>query len=298
MKVLVVEDSPGHALLVRELLADAAPGEFEVSVVGSLAETVAILLGMDRPQLDCILLDLGLPDSAGMQSFEQVRTAALDAPVVVHSGHDDDALALACVRAGAQDYLTKGATGKEIARALRHAAERKRRENVLARQALHDPLTGLPNRTLFLDRLRQALSRLGRTQTCLAVMFLDLDRFKEVNDRDGHAAGDALLRDVAERLLASLRGGDTAARIGGDEFVVLCEDIAGVAEARLIAGRVLDELPVPASMGVALAVDSAIDAHELVRDADAAMYAAKRRGGAGVQLAATPPTIRDRSDGV
>jgi diguanylate cyclase (GGDEF)-like protein len=293
MKVLVVEDSPGHALLVRELLAEAAPGEFEILVVGTLAETVDVLLGVERPQLDCVLLDLGLPDARGLQTLEQVRTAALDAPVVVHSSTDDDELALKCIRAGAQDYLVKGASGKDLARALRHAAERKQRENVLARQALHDPLTGLPNRTLFFDRLKQALSRLGRTQTCLAVMFLDLDRFKEVNDEHGHAAGDVMLATVARRLAASLRGGDTAARIGGDEFVVLCEDIDGEAEARAIAARILGELPAKASMGIALASDGAVDPAELVRDADAAMYIVKRRGGDGVELAGgEPPRVR------
>ena len=117
--------------------------------------------------------------------------------------------------------------GAALARALRHAVERRRRENAVLHQALHDPLTALPNRTLFFDRLHQALSRLERTQTALAVLFLDLDAFKQVNDEHGHAAGDALLHDVAVRLVQALRGGDTAARIGGDEFVVLCEDIAG-----------------------------------------------------------------------
>ena len=286
MKVLVVEDSPGDALLVREQLADAAPGEFEVDVVGTVAETVELLLGAARPAVDCVLLDLGLPDAGGLQTLDQVRTAALDAPVVVHSGTADDHLALACVRAGAQDYLVKGRVGgEEIARVLRHAVERKQRENELARKALHDPLTALPNRTLFHDRLRQALSRLGRTQTCLAVMFLDLDGFKRVNDAQGHVAGDELLCDVAVRLVATLRGGDTAARFGGDEFVVLCEDVAGGDEATLVAERLLEELPVPASIGVALVGDPSTPPDDVVREADAAMYAVKHRGGHGFAIA-------------
>jgi diguanylate cyclase (GGDEF)-like protein len=280
MKVLVVEDSPGHALLVRELLGDAAPGEFEVLVAGTLADAVALLLGGDQPHVDCVLLDLGLPDTAGLQTLDQMLTAALSVPVVVHSARDDDALALACVSAGAQDYLVKGrVTGDALARALRHAVERQERENALAHQALHDPLTKLPNRTLFFDRLRQALSRLGRTQTCLAVLFLDLDRFKEVNDRHGHDAGDRLLVDVAARLGEALRGGDTAARIGGDEFVVLCEDVTDADEARLITGRLLAQLPASASVGIALAADGTQCPDAVVRDADAAMYVAKRGGG-------------------
>ena len=111
-------------------------------------------------------------------------------------------------------------------------------------------------------------------------MFLDLDDFKTVNDTHGHAAGDALLhRGRGTGSSAGLRGGDTAARIGGDEFVVLCEDIAGRDEARAIAGRVLAELPRPASMGVALSGRRRASPRTLVRDADAAMYAVKRRGG-------------------
>jgi diguanylate cyclase (GGDEF)-like protein len=282
MKVLVVEDSAGHAALVRELLETAAPGGFDVVVAPDLAAAIAQLLDDGA---DVVLLDLGLPDADGMTALEQVRTAALDAPVVVLSGRDDDALAQACVEAGAQDYLVKGTVdGRTLARALRHGVERARRERALAHQALLDPLTALPNRTLFADRLRQALNRLGRTQTCLAVMFLDLDGFKTVNDTRGHAAGDALLRDVADTLREVVRGGDTAARIGGDEFVVLAEDVAGVDDARAIAERLLAELPVGASLGVALAGDGGESPDALVKDADAAMYAVKRRGGGAVEI--------------
>ncbi len=220
-----------------------------------------------------------------LAQVEQVRTAALDAPVVVLSGRDDDALALACVEAGAQDYLVKGTVdGFALARALRHGHERSRRERALAREGLHDPLTGLPNRTLFADRLRQALNRVSRTQPCLAVRFLHLDGVKAVNDTQGHAAGDELLVEVAARLGDVVRGGDTAARIGGDEFVVLCEDVAGVGDARAIAGRLLEALPVGASLGVALAVHGDQCPHSHVRDAHPAMYAVKRPGGGGFEL--------------
>jgi diguanylate cyclase (GGDEF)-like protein len=285
MKVLIVEDSPGYAALVRALLDEAAPAEFELVVTPRLADAVAVLL--DRGA-ECVLLDLGLPDAEGLQALEQVRTAALDAPVVVLSGRDDEQVALRAVREGAQEYLVKGAIdGRLLARAIRHAVERKRIQAELAHQAMHDALTALPNRTLFFDRLRQALSRVRRTQTCLAVLFIDLDDFKTVNDTHGHAAGDALLIESGRRLQGVLRGGDTAARLGGDEFVVLCEDIAGREEARLIASRVLAELPSGASIGVALSSGGDVqEADELVRHADAAMYAVKRRGGGGFEVAA------------
>jgi diguanylate cyclase (GGDEF)-like protein len=284
VKVLIVEDSPGYAALVRALLDEAAPGEFELVVTPRLSDAIEVLLERGA---ECVLLDLGLPDAEGLEALAQVRTAALDAPVVVLSGRDDEELALRAVREGAQEYLVKGAIdGRTLARAIRHAVERKRIQAELAHQAMHDGLTGLPNRTLFFDRLRQALSRVGRTQTCLAVLFVDLDDFKTVNDTHGHAAGDALLVESGRRLQGVLRGGDTAARLGGDEFIVLCEDIAGREEARRISSRVLAELPTGASIGVALSAGGDVeDPDELVRQADAAMYAVKRRGGGGFELA-------------
>ena len=279
--VLVVEDAPGRAAQLAAALEAAAPGEFEVVGAGAPAQAVALLLGIDRPAVDCILLALGAPD---LQVLARLRTAALAAPVVVWGG-GNDAFARASVESGAQDHVPAGTGGGALARALRHAVERRRRENALLHQALHDPLTALPNRTLFLDRLHQALSRLGRTQTALAVLFLDLDRFKAVNDERGHAAGDALLCEVARRLVGALRGGDTAARIGGDEFVVLCEDLAGAGEAVGLGERLRAELPTPASMGIAVTTAGDVEPEALVRAADAAMYRVKRRGGDGLELA-------------
>ena len=280
MKVLVVEDGPGRAPQLAELLDAASPGEFELAGSGTLTEMAALLLGIDRPPLDVIVLALASPD---LQALARLRTAALATPVVVWGG-GGDAFALAVVQAGAQDHVPDGADGAAHARALRHAVERRRRENAVLHQALHDPLTALPNRTLFFDRLHQSLSRLERVETALAVLFLDLDRFKQVNDEHGHAAGDQLLHDVAIRLVRALRGGDTAARIGGDEFVVLAEDITAPEEALHLGERLLAELPTPASMGIAMAAGAGADADAIVREADAAMYRVKRRGGNGVEL--------------
>ena len=286
MRVLIVEDSKGYAALVHAMLEDAAPAEFRVEMVSTAASAVDRLLD---DGIECVLLDLALPDAAGLDTLEMVRAAAHGRPIVVLSGNDDDGLALDAVKAGAQEYLVKQSIdARTLARAIRHAVERKRIEASLAHQALHDPLTGLPNRALFSDRLRLALSRLRRTQTCLAVLFLDLDEFKAVNDSLGHEAGDLHLVEVADRLRGVLRGGDTAARIGGDEFVVLCEDVAGIVEARGIAERVVSEVPGRVSVGVALAVDGTEDPGALVRAADAAMYIVKRGGGAGFELAEQP----------
>jgi diguanylate cyclase (GGDEF)-like protein len=283
MNVLVVEDNAGHATLVRELLEAAAPGAFACTLVPTLGDAVEHLLAGGT---DCVLLDLELPDATGIEALERIRGAAMDVPVLVLSGHDADDIAVAALRAGAQDFLVKGGLdGRALARALRHAVERKRIERLLAHQALHDELTGLPNRTLFGDRLRLALSRLDRTESCLAVMLLDVDGFKAVNDERGHAEGDRVLREVADALVAGLRGGDTAARWGGDEFVMLCDDVAGPAEARGIGERVLRGLPLAASVGIALTDERGTDPEELLRTADAAMYEVKRRGGGGLEIA-------------
>jgi diguanylate cyclase (GGDEF)-like protein/PAS domain S-box-containing protein len=169
----------------------------------------------------------------------------------------------------------------------RDVSDRKELEAQLVHQVFHDGLTGLANRTLFTERVEHALARSG--PGALAVMFIDLDNFKHVNDSLGHAAGDQLLVATARRLQACLRPTDTAARIGGDEFAVLLERVAGTEAAATVAGRVLDTLhqpfglngrtiPIKASLGVVTGQPGADDAEELLRNADVAMYAAKAGG--------------------
>ena len=127
----------------------------------------------------------------------------------------------------------------------RDVSERKAFEAQLAHQAFHDAVTELPNRALFRDRVGQAVARQRRSEDQLAVLFLDLDDFKTINDSLGHAAGDALLREVGERLQGCIRSGDTAARLGGDEFAILLESIDRESRATHVAERVLDALAAP-----------------------------------------------------
>jgi diguanylate cyclase (GGDEF)-like protein len=172
---------------------------------------------------------------------------------------------------------------------LRDVSERKKFEVQLARQALHDRLTALPNRVLMRDRLENALARTLRHRSTVALLILDVDRFKVVNDSLGHEGGDLLLVAVAERLAKLLRPGDTLARMGGDEFALLCEDVSGRDEASETAARVVAAMDAPfhvqatdvaltVSVGVAVASGNAIVADLLLRDADVAMYRAKQRG--------------------
>jgi diguanylate cyclase (GGDEF)-like protein/PAS domain S-box-containing protein len=168
--------------------------------------------------------------------------------------------------------------------------ERKRREDEDRFLAHHDSLTGLPNRRLLDDRLRQALHLARRRDARLAVMVLDLDDFKQVNDRFGHNTGDAVLREVAQRLSACMRKSDTLARQGGDEFVVVVPEVSGEADSEVVAGKILraleppmpvggDEVRLGSSIGISLYPADARDGESLLRNADAAMYRAKRAGG-------------------
>ncbi|NHC16337.1 putative bifunctional diguanylate cyclase/phosphodiesterase, partial [Motilibacter deserti] len=175
---------------------------------------------------------------------------------------------------------------------VREVTEQRHFERLLLHQATRDALTGLPNRALFMDRLTHALSR--RRSRHLAVLFVDLDRFKVVNDSLGHAVGDRLLQAVADALAGALRAEDTVARLGGDEFGVLCEEVDGPLDAlrlgerllRSLEGTVVEDPPlhVDCSIGIALAEPAGGDADALLRDADTAMYQAKADGRGGIRV--------------
>ena len=182
--------------------------------------------------------------------------------------------------------------GLVLAASVAHVVAWRTNEN----QLLRDPLTGLPSRVLYLNNLKLALERLGRgPDRSVAVLFLDLDRFKVINDSLGHGEGDELLVAVAERVSHSLHRHETLARFGGDEFVILCEDIFDDAAAVAVAERVLKAFSLPfqfahgetmaaASIGISVTSDPNQDPDDLIRDADAAMYRAKGAGGARVVL--------------
>lgn len=172
---------------------------------------------------------------------------------------------------------------------LQDVTARRHAEQTLTHQARHDALTGLPNRYALPERLQSALQRLWRSPSFVAVLFCDLDGFKAINDTMGHAAGDKVLVSVADRLRAAVRPQDTVARHGGDEFVVIAEDLNGMGEARDVAQRLRDALRAPirvggrevrisASVGVSVTTDPETDADELLRRADLAMYRAKDKG--------------------
>jgi len=283
--ILLVEDSSPDAELVRAMLARAAG--YEVVHVTRLDAAVGIVA--EKPP-SCVLLDLTLPDADGLEGLRLIREAAQDVPIILLTGRQDERLGIQAVQSGAQDYLVKGKVDDDLlVRSIRYAVERKRIESHLVEAALHDALTGLPNRALLLDRIMHALNRSARDLSTVAVLFLDVNDFKLINDTLGHAAGDELLVAVAGRLLTCLRPGDTVARFGGDEFVMLLDGVRGNSGVMSVVERIRTELSdsftvrdqeifITASIGIAIAKDERDAPEELVDQADAAMYRSKERG--------------------
>jgi diguanylate cyclase (GGDEF)-like protein len=236
-----------------------------------------------------VLLDLSLPDSMGLETFSRVYAHSPTVPIIVLTGNDDQNTALSAVKGGAQDYLVKGRLDRELLlRSMHYSIERKRYQVQLEHQANYDALTGLPNRNLLHDRLRQAVYS-QRVPRSIAVVFMDLDHFKFVNDSLGHSVGDKLLKGMGERLRSVLREGDTVGRVGGDEFVLILNDqsneeviframqriSAKVAEPIEIEGK---EMYVTCSAGISLYPQDGPDVDTLLKHADAAMYRAKEHG--------------------
>ena len=262
LQVILVEDSDEHTKLISALLSEADGPGYRLHPVDNMQ---AALLALGHIDVDCVLLDLSLPDANDLEALAQVRSAAPLVPVVVTTSSADDALAFAAVREGAQDFLVKGQIDSaRLSRAIRWAVQRKTLENDLARDALHDPLTRLPNRTLLLDRLRLALLRAERSGDRVAAFYLDLDNFKPVNDQLGHDAGDQVLIEIARHLRAAIRPQDTVARIGGDEFVVMCEGFDDPdLEVGGLRARLADAVATPITIGNAVVV--ALRQHRRVR---------------------------------
>jgi len=293
IKVLLVEDNDVDSQLTQDLLTEWSIEEFKITRTTTLGEGLGLL---SRERFDAVLLDLSLPDGFGLATVRQVHATSPTIPVVVLSGVSDQTLALQAVQQGAQDYLVKGQGHPELlARAVRYAIERKRAEEHLTYLAQYDHLTGLVNRSLFRDRLIQAMARSKRMQQSIGLMLLDLDRFKAVNDTFGHDMGDELLKAVSERLKACVREVDTVARMGGDEFTIILEGVTSEENILMVAKRITESIAMTfelkgqhISIGISIGItiyphdDHPVD--ELLKHADTAMYRAKQQGGSAFHL--------------
>ncbi|HEV8490341.1 MAG TPA: EAL domain-containing protein [Candidatus Limnocylindrales bacterium] len=255
-----------------------------------------------RPALELVHPD----DLAWVERLfgDVAATTAAEASAEFRARHADGSWRF--VEGVAKNLLDDPAIGGVVLN-YRDVTERRSLEEQLRHQAFHDSLTGLPNRALFLDRLVHALTRTRRGRAPLAVVFLDLDDFKAVNDSLGHAAGDELLIAVAGRIRATVRDADTAARMGGDEFAILLEDASDVLAARATAARILDAIRTPfrlldrdvavhASAGIAMYASPEQSADELLRNADISMYSAKTQG--KDRLVVYEPSVHDATIGL
>ncbi len=282
--ILLVEDARGDAILVEKALAQALPNAYKLQRAENLASALRML---PEHAFDVVLLDRSLPDVSGFSGLLSIQNMAPKLPIIFLTAFKDEAMALNAVENGAQDYLFKDKLdGHTIKRAIQFSIHRKQFESILITQANFDALTGIANRTLFESRLDMALARTKRNDNGVGVFFLDLDRFKQVNDQFGHLVGDQLLKEVAERLKLAIRPYDTAARFGGDEFALLIEGITKLEDCSAVAKKVLHNIEKPfvingntleigASIGISVSLHGVETREELLATADAAMYQAK-----------------------
>jgi diguanylate cyclase (GGDEF)-like protein len=297
IRVLYLEDSDADAELVQAILEEAGIA-CEFTRVETQAEFAAAL---GAGGFTLILSDYKLPAYDGLSALAYARGYCPDLPFILVSGTLGEEAAILTLKAGATDYVLKQQLSRlapAIQRALQETEARTAHARYEARMhelAFYDGLTGLPNRALFEDRLRMALARAQRAGEGVALLFLDLDRFKAVNDSLGHPAGDGLLREIAARLPRCLREGDTGARWGGDEFIILVPGLPGERQAAAQAAAVViekirtalatsvmvegQEIEVSTSIGVVLHPWDGANVVDLIKHADTAMYQAKDRGG-------------------
>jgi diguanylate cyclase (GGDEF)-like protein len=305
-RILIVDDEPGVRGVLRDFLCDS----YSCETAGSAAEALVMLR---ERRFDLVLSDIRMPGMSGLEMLPLVREAAPDAVVVMISAEQAIDSAIEAMRAGVFDYVVKPFDFRQVeaavARAASHQAllraERRHRldlEELVTRRteerdrlAHYDPLTGLPNRPLFQERLAQALSRAARDGQPLAVMLLGLDQLKSINETLGYITGDEVLRGVAERLSGRLRESDTVARWGGNEFVLLLAEVRSAEGAVTVARKVREslkppfdaggsELYVTASIGISMYPHDGRDGGTLLKNAGAALHRTKQRGGDGYQF--------------
>ncbi len=288
ISVLLIEDDEDDYCLACDLLDSVTTQDYDVQ----WCETPELgLAALQSGQHDVCLIDYRLGRQTGVEVLHQGKEALRLTPAILLTGEHSSEVDELAMLAGASDYLVKdGLTSDMLERTIRYALQRRDYDARFEYLAFHDPLTDLPNRSLFIDRVNQALARRTRTGETVSVVFFDVDNFKDINDTLGHAAGDALLTQVARRVAGVLRDHDTLARLGGDEFAVCLESPEGLTVSEAFVRRAQEVLmptfnldvglsvEVHASFGVAHSDLAVNDSAELLRHADIAMYDAKREG--------------------
>ncbi|SBS35831.1 Phytochrome-like protein cph2 [Marinomonas aquimarina] len=286
LSVLVIEDDYEDFILLRTYMAHASRTHFELTHVGHFEDATKALV---EHSFDAIVCDYFLNGHTATDLFKHVKLIGVETPIVVLTGVAASELDDVLMQLGASDFIPKDElTTALLERSIRHAIERKKAEQQISQLIKRDPLTGLGNRLIFEEHAELAIARAKRNQSCLAIAFLDLDRFKNVNDTLGHHVGDLLLTLVGKRIKETIRGSDFVARVGGDEFTLLLDNIQHIEDLNLIASKVLAQvsrhavldckhLEVSASMGIALYPEQGSTVSELMRKADMALYECKKQ---------------------
>jgi diguanylate cyclase (GGDEF)-like protein len=307
--ILIVDDQEANVLLLEEMLREAG-----YRCIASTMDPHAVC-ALHRDNLyDLILLDLQMPGMDGFQVMEGLKEIETDGylPVLVitaQPGHK-----LRALNVGAKDFISKPFDLMEARTRIHNMLEVRllykqleQYSRALESMALHDALTGLPNRRLLFDRLALAIAHARRNKSTMAVMYLDLDGFKQINDTLGHDAGDALLRMVADRLVAAVRQEDTVARLGGDEFMIALWELNHADDVAKLVSKVIEAVSQPyriqgrdvrmtASVGVGIYPMHGEEVETLMKSADLAMYEAKHTGKNDYRIAArTAPLAMARS---
>jgi diguanylate cyclase (GGDEF)-like protein len=288
IKILFIDREHGEFLLIADILSQVRNVNYELVWCDQLETAAPQILSNE---FDVVLLDFFWGDSSARDLLNTVKVQANRTPIVIMTDEMEIEVDRDVIRTGASDYLIKGQIDYQLLeRTLRYAIERKQTEIHLARLAHYDQLTDIPNRILFRDRLEHVIHLANRDQTSFALLFIDLNGFKQVNDTFGHDAGDAIIRICAERLSACMRRSDSVARMGGDEFTLLLSHIDNHTDVAHIAEKIIALLSEPAdihgyevvvgcSIGIAIYPQAGRDADTLLKNADMAMYKAKQDEG-------------------
>jgi diguanylate cyclase (GGDEF)-like protein len=288
--VVLADDDPSIRLMIRHVLESE---EFDIV---EAADGLEAIKAVEKHHPALVLLDAVMPGIDGFTTCKQIKDKGhTDIPVMMITGLDDDASVERAYDVGAIDYITKPIKWAVLKHRVKSVVASVVSERKVQLLAYRDTLTNLPNRLLFADRLEHALIRAHRHREAVALMLIDIDDFKLVNDSFGHEAGDKLIKAIGDLLVKSLRRADTVARLGGDEFAVIVEDIDGPEDAISIADNLttilahnvkLDdqETYTGASIGISIYPDDGEDARTLLKNSDTALFRAKEKGRHGFQF--------------
>lgn len=290
INVTLIEDDPDDIYLFKQSLKQDERIDKSITVFNSIGE----FLTSNHDATDVLVLDLGLPDSQGLKTVVTVSNSVPNVPIIVLTGTDSNDIGEQAIQLGAQDYIPKSELCHSlISRSIRFSIERNGLLAKMRNMALVDPLTLLYNRAYFTERLEQQISIAARNKDCFAIMMVDLDGFKEVNDTLGHHAGDQVLSQFSARMRSKTRQSDLIARYGGDEFILLltsintekdCEQSAHnklqcCSESFLVFSQdQVHKVNIGMSVGLAIFPDDGTTPTALLEHSDEAMYKVKEQG--------------------